>query len=863
MRFFNVLLHLYPVSFRNEYGGEIRAIFARRRRDASNPFAILALWIGVITETLFNAAAVHWDLLRQDLRYSLRTLWNARGFAFTAVAVVALGIGANTAAFTVTDFVLIRPLPFPQPERLVKIWERTPGYARMEPSPANYRDWKRLAKSYDAMGAFFTIEKNLVGKDEPRRIGTAAVSPILLRALSVQPLAGRTFTDAEDERGALGAAILSYRLWQTEFGGDGSIIGRRIILDDTPYLVIGIMPREFYFPDRDVQLWTTMRLPEVVYQDRNDNFFEVVARLKAGVTLDQARAELDLISSQLRKQYPKENEHSDVIAFPLRDEISQKSRLLLLALCGAAICVLLIACANLANLLLARALVRRKELAVRAALGAGRERLVRQLVTESMVLAILGGICGVLLAIAAVPLLTRLVPLALPIAETPAIDLRVMLFAAALTIATGLVFGVLPALRACGDSSTANGLREGSRSGGGRKERLRSALVIAEVAVSVVLLISAGLLMRALWRLQGTDPGFSSDNVMTMRMALPMPKYQATARRSAFYDQVLPNVRRLPGVTDAAYISFLPMAFGGGIFPVSVDGHLQQFRSESEVASLRFVTPGYFATLRIPLLMGRDVAESDTADRPNVAVVSKSFVQRYWPDQNPIGRHFQSAFGDWTVAGVVGDVRVRGFEQSSEPQVYLPYKQAKDGMFVFYAPKDLVVHYGGSSASLLPAIRAIVAKADPQQPISDVRPLSALLDDQTASRSAQVRVLAVFAAIAFLLAGVGIHGVLAFAVSQRSREIGVRIALGAKSADILRMVTRNGVLLVGAGLVPGLAIAYVAGRGLNALLAGVQPADTVTFAAATGLCILMTMLGCLLPALRAVRVDPITAMRVE
>jgi predicted permease len=496
-------------------------------------------------------------------------------------------------------------------------------------------------------------------------------------------------------------------------------------------------------------------------------------------------------------------------------------------------------------------------------MGAGRERLVRQLVTESLVLALAGGALGVLVAAAAVPLLARLVPASLPIAQSPSIDLRVLIFAGAISGLTGIGFGVLPAVRACRQSDF-SALREGARAGGGRKERLRSALVVAEVMASVVLLVSAGLLVRALWRIEATDPGFRTDGVLTLQTALPMPKYEQTARRAGFYTEVLSAVRALPGVSSAAYISFLPMVMRGGIWPITVEGKAVEVqRSGEHQASLRFVTPGFFATMGIPLHRGRDVAESDTPNAPFAAVVSESFVRRYWPDQYPLGRHFMMAFHDRMVVGVVGDIRVRGLERNSEPQAYLPYRQVQDGWVIGYAPKDLVIHSAAGPGTLLPAVRRIVRSADSEQPVSDVRTMADIVEEQTASRSAQVRVLGAFAAIAFLLAGVGIHGLLSFAVSRRTQEIGVRIALGARPGGIVGMIVRQGALLAGAGVLPGIALAYAAGRAMEGLLAGVKPDDAVTFASAVGLCLLMTVLGSLFPALRAVRIDPITAIRSE
>jgi putative ABC transport system permease protein len=861
MRLYRALLHFYPASFRAEYGDEMEGVFRARQRDATNPLAVLALWIEGIFEVLFNAIAVHWDILRQDLRYTARTLARSPGFAITAILVVALGIGANTAAFSVTDFVLIRNLPFPNPERLVKIWQTTLGYDQMEFSPLNYRDVKRMSKSFEAIGAYTPSAVNLVGQGDPERIYATAVTSDVIPLLGTQPLLGRVFTPLDERVGAAGTVIVSYQLWQTQFAGDAGVLGKKVILDDQPFVVIGVMPAHFHFPSAEVGLWTPKQFAARELEDRNDNYLEVVGRLKPGVSLEQAKAEMDVTMRQLKQQYPGENKNTGGLVISLRDELTDKSSLMLWALLGASACVLLIACANLANLLLTRSLGRQKELAVRAALGAGRERLVRQSMTESMVLAALGGALGMLVALAAVPLLTKLVPNTLPIASTPAVDFRVLIFAGLLTVVTGIVFGVLPALRASGRDDM-NALREGARSGGGRKERLRAALVIAEVTVSVVLLISSGLLIRALWKLQNIDPGFHAAGVLTMQTALPMPKYARTAPRAEFYRRVLTEVRALPGVSNAAYGTALPMVWGGGIWPVDINGQVVE-RTASHTVSMRYITPEFFSTLQIPLVLGRAISESDTLDRQFVAVVSQSFARRYWPDQNPLGRHFQMAFHDRIVVGVVGDVRVRGLEQESEPQTYLSYQQVMDGNFVFYAPRNLAVRTSGSPSALAPAIRRIIQSVDPEQPISDVQTLDQIVESKTASRTVQVRVLGAFAAIAFLLAAIGIHGLLSFAVSQRVREIGVRMALGAASGDILRMVMRQGVWVALAGVVPGLALAYVAARSMQALLAGIQPGDLPTFLSAAGLCLVMTLVGSFLPALRAVRIDPMTAIRTE
>ncbi len=583
--------------------------------------------------------------------------------------------------------------------------------------------------------------------------------------------------------------------------------------------------------------------------------------MKPGATLESARAEMNVIAAQSRKQYPKDNENTGAAVNRLRDDLSRGSGPVFAALTGAAFCVLVIVCANLANLLLARALGRRHEFAARIALGAGRERLIRQLATESTVLAVLGGALGVLLATVFVPLLWRLVPATMPTSTTPHVDLRVLLFAGVLTLVTAVAFGVAPMLHTISGTDV-RALRDGARTTGGRKERLRNALVVGEIMASIVLLVVTGLLIRAMWTIQARDPGFRAEGVLTVRTPLAIPKYAVTNRRADFYNRVLEQVRALPGVSSAAYISSVPMLWGGGIWPVGIKG-VEVERRANNTASMRYATPGFFATMQIPLRAGRDISERDTAKTEFVAVISQSLVDRYWPNQDPIGRRFNFAFKDRTIVGVVGNVRVRGLERESEPQVYLPYRQVDDGWTLGYMPKDLVISASTSHDALVPAVRRIIRDADPQQPIARVQSMADIVDAETAARSTQVRVLAGFAFVAFLLAAIGIHGVLAFAVSQRTAEIGVRIALGAQRRDIFSMVFRRGVLLVVAGLIPGLVLAYLAGRSLQALLVGVTPADASTLAAVTGLTVLMTFAGTLLPTLRAVRVDPIKAIRAE
>ena len=815
-----------------------------------------------------TAPAAHWDILKQDLRYTARTLNRARGFALTAILVTALGVGANTAAFSVADFVLLRSLPFPDPATLVRLCEgpRTGGGwgCMNQLSPANYRDLKAMSSSFDAVGAFADEAVNLVGGGEPRRLATTPVTPEVLPLLGVKPALGRVFAAGTEDASAV---VLSHGLWQSQFGGDPAVLGRTVNLNGAPFTIIGVMPPAFYFPSRDNQMWTALTFREEDLADRTNSYIQAVGRLEAGVTFEQARTELELLAARLARDYPQTNAETGVSFFRMRDNMSPRFRLMLTALGGATLCLLLLTCANLANLLLARAAARERELAVRAALGAGKERLVRQLITESVIMTLLGGAAGVAVAAASLPLFSTLVPPTLPIASQPGLDVRALVLAALFTALTGFGFGLLPALRAVRRTASTGfaALREGTRGGGGRKQRVRAVLVTVEVSMSVILLITSGLLIRAVWRVQAIDPGFVPKNVLTLRTALPRPKYDRPVRRGEFYERVLAEVRALPGVQSAAFITGLPMVMTGVVTGVEIPGEdVQDVRSgRSRGVSHRWVTPQYFRTMGIPLRRGRDVEDGDARDRAWVAVVSQSFVERYWPGQDPIGKMFRHRGQTRTVVGVVGDVRVRGLERNNEPQIYLPALQVAEGSPPNIDPKDLVIRHSGRGEALVSAIRQIVRAADPEQPISDVRTMDDVLAGDTATRHAQLQVLGVLAAVAVLLSGVGIYGLLAYTVSQRSQEIGVRLALGAEPSRVGRMIVADGMRLALFGIVPGVLGAYAAARGMSALLFGVAPSDPATFATGVGVALLMTVAGSLVPAVRAVRVSPMSVLRAE
>jgi predicted permease len=865
---YRALLRLYPASFRAEYESELTRTWQESVRERGQFGAMLS----AIGDVVPNAIGAHWEILRQDLRYTARTLSASRGFAAAAILITALGVGANTASFSVADFVLFRPLPFKDPHEIVRLCEGPKdgsGWGCMNQlSPANFRDVVTNATgSFEAWGAFTGSSVNLVGRGEPQRINAVSVTPGLLPLLGVPPLLGRTFQqppapELRTPDADAASVVLSHALWQTQFGGDESVLGTQLSLDGTPYVVIGVMPPTFRYPSDDVQLWIPLPLPDQAFENRENTYLDGVARLRDGATMEQGRAELASIFARMQRDYPETNAETGFMFFPQRDYVMPRNRLTILALCGASLSMLLLTCANLANLLLARAASRERELAVRAALGAGRERLMRQMLTESITLAVLGGAAGIGAAALALPLLGLMVPQGMPLPGGPSLDGRVLIIAAGFTALTGLGFGLIPAMRIGGATGFA-ALRDGARGGSGR-QRLRSTLVAVEVAVSVMLLISSGLFIRAIWRVQDVQSGFDPSGVVTMRTALPTPKYAEAPPRAAFYDRVLGELRAVPGVQQAAYASGLPMVLQGGIAPVEIPGR-EVARSRRDGVAIRFVSSQYFGALNIPLQRGRDVSETDTPDRELVAVVSESFGEKYWPGEDPIGKTFRIREDLRTIVGVVGEVKTRGLERTNEPQVYLPAKQppVTVGLGGLYVPKDLVIKAPTLGLGVVPQVRDIVRRVDAEQPISNVRMMTEVVDGQLATRNAQVRILGALALLALLLSAVGIHGLLAFTVAQRGREIGVRLALGAEPGAVARMVVGDAAKMAIFGVIPGVIAAYFAAKAMSALLFGVEPGDPLTIAAAATLCLATAIVAALRPAINAARVDPIKALKAD
>jgi len=856
VRLYRALLRLYPRSFREDYAAELTGTFEESRRDRGS----LATVFAAIADVVPNAIAAHAELIRQDVSYAMRSIRNAPGFAITVILLVALGVGANTAAFSLANHVFLKPFPYPEPERLVRLYQSEVGNPQNygDLSPANFRDWKEAQRSFSAMGAVAYRPANLASSGEARRVEIVRATPDVLPLLGAKPVVGRLFTPEDTVTGQ--AILLSYALWRSHFGADPDVAGTVVRLDGVPHTVAGVMPPSFQFPNQGIDAWAPLAFSDSDFEDRNDRFLFGIARLRKGTTITQASADLDRISATIRQQYQLAYDRTGATLFGLRDEMSPRSRILIFALSGAALCILFLACANLASLFLARGTYRGRELAVRAALGAGRERLVRQLITESLVLAAIGGALGIGLAAAGLPMLARLVPNNLPVSPQPVLDFRVLLLALGLVLVTGLAFGIAPAVRA-GRSNGLDALRGGARSGGGRTQRIRAGLVVVEVAASVVLLISSGLLIRAVWRVTAIDPGFATENVLTVRTALPFPKYDSVARRVQYYDRVLAEVRALPGVQSAAFVTGLPLVMRGGIWGVTIPGR-EVLRDGSEKVGLRFATRGYFPTLGIPLKRGRDFNDRDGSRALWVAVVSERFAQRHWPGEDPIGKQFSVADSLRTIVGVVGDIHVRGLERTSEPQLYLPPAQV-GSVSLNYIPKDLVVLATRSPMALIPGIREIVKSADVEQPLSHLRLLSDIVADETAPRMTQLRLLAALSVIALLIAGIGIHGLLMFTVSQRSQELGVRRALGAQAGGIVRLVLREGLVLTLAGIAIGVPAAYGFARGMSAALSGIRPEDPPTMVIAAVLCFATALAGCVRPATKAARVDPMSALRSD
>jgi len=800
------------------------------------------------------------ETVARDVRYGARALARTPGFTLAAIVALGLGVGASATVFSVVDGVLLRPLAYAEPERLVVVL-----HDRANPAaPANYLDWQAQANSFEAMGAAEYWTPNLTGVDRPERVKALHVTAELLPLLGVEPLLGRVLS-AED-----GEVVLSYQLWQRRWAGDPGVLGREILLDGKAHTVVGVMPAGFDFAPfwaTGRELWASMSMAGRE-SNRGMQSLRVFGRLAPGVALGQARAEMAAITEGLERAYPATNR--EVVVTPLSEVVVGGVRRALLVLMGAVGLLLLIACANVAHMMLARATARRREVHVRSALGAGRWRIVMQFLTESLVLSAGGCALGLVLAALATRALKLMGTAGLPRIAEVGLDARVLLFAIAASVVTGVVFGLAPLFQRA-DGSIASALRDQSRStAGGRLSRARSVLVATEFALALVLLVGAGLLIRSFVALQAYDPGFRAGNVLSMVVSVQGSAEAMPGRRAVFYPELLNRIRRLPGVESAGAINHLPLVGGTWGLSFFIEGLARPQPGEKPSAVYRVVMPGYFETMQLPVLRGRALSGEDDGNAPGVVVINESLASRWWPGEDAIGKRISFADLDsaqWlTVVGVTRNAAIEGWGLPPEPELYLPMLQVQDymdGPSSRHAYLTLVVRTSHDPASLAPAVRDAVWSFDRDLPISDVTTMGRAVSDVTAQPRFNVVLLAVFAAIALALAAVGIYGVMSYVVSRRTHEIGIRVALGAKPSQIVRLVVGQGVLTAVAGALAGLAGSLLLRRVMASLLYGIGPADALTFTVAPVVLTAVAALASWLPARRALAMNPVAALSDE
>lgn len=812
------------------------------------------------------------DTLLKEIRYGIRSLLKHPGFTSIAVLTLALGIGANTAIFSVVNAVLLRALPFPDPDRLVMVWEDAAfaGFPRNTPAPANYADWKAQNQVFEATGAFADRSFNLTGDGEPEKIDAYGVTANFFPLLGVKPVLGRAILPEDDKPEANKVVMINYSLWQQRYGGERSVIGRELLLNGEKYAVVGVMPAGFQFLDSHVGLWVPMAFTSEALAERGSHYLNVVARMKPGVTLAQANADIHTIQQRIAHDHPDDAGRISAYVMPLRDQLAGDVRRPLLILLVAVGFVLLIACANIANLLLSRAASRRREIAVRTALGASRLRIVRQLLVESLLLATAGAVCGLLLASWSFAFLQRLIPDGLALSTKLNLDLKVLGFTLLVALLTAVIFGLAPAFQAAkidlNKALKQGGGRSGLHAGG---NRLRSAMVVTEVALALVLLVGAGLLIQTFLKLREQYSGLRRENVLTLRTALPRSKYPEQPQRAAFFNQVLKRVKSLPGVVSAGYTTSVPLAWKGGTSGFYPEGRtVERAKAEglSYDANHRQVSADYLKTIGIPLLRGRDLDDNDNEQALPVAVINETMARQYWPGEDAVGKRFKLGDPDepkpWTtIVGVAGDVRQMGVDEPVKAEMYLPYQQIKDQQW--FAPRDLVIRTTVEPLSIVAAVRSEIHQIDADQPIANIRTMDEVLGEETATRRLGMTLLAAFAGLALLLASLGIYGVLAYFVVQHTQEIGVRLALGAQRRDILGLVLKKGMMLALVGVVIGLGAAFALTRFMASLLYGVGAADPLTYAIITLLLTVVALCACYLPARRATKVDPMVALTYE
>jgi putative ABC transport system permease protein len=800
-----------------------------------------------------------------DLRYALRMLVKSPAFSVIAILTLGLAIGANSAIFSVVNAVLLRPLPYPQSEQLVRVFGKQPQLDLAPSSPANFLEWKEENQVFERIGTYVGKGFNLLGGDKPERVIGARVSADVLPLLGVQPALGRFFANEEDQEGRAQVVILSHDFWRSRFAGDPNTVGQTITLNDQPYTVIGVMPAGFAFPNTRAQVWVPMAFSAAERQTRDTNYIDVIARLKAGVSLEQARANMDAVARSQAERYPRTNVGVGVTVVSLQEHIVGDVRPMLAVLVGAVAFVLLIACANVANLLLARATARQREMAIRGALGASRSRVVRLLLTESVLLAVVGGAVGLLLAFWSLDLLVSLKPANLPRLAEVGVNRTVFLFTLAVSVVTGVLFGLVPALQVS-KMDLNEGLKESSRGGSDspRRQRMRALLVVSEVALSLVLLVGAGLMIRSFSRLLAVDPGFKADHVLTAFVSLPASKYPKREEQTAFFDRLLERLRNVPGVSAAGLVTDIPL-YGGSSTGFDVEGRPPAPPGQRAMTDYRLISADYFAAMGMKLVKGRAFAHHDNEATRGVVIINETLAARFFPGENPIGKRLDMS-GEpkdlREIVGVVGDVRNYGLDAEVKPEAYVPFLQsAPEYLSSVVSALTIVVRSAIEPTALTATLREQVQALDKDQPVSAIRTMEWYLADSMAQRRFNMLLLGAFAGLALVLAAVGIYGVIAYTVTQRTHEMGIRIALGAKGGDILRLVFGNAMATTLIGIALGLGAAFALTRLLRSLLYQVSPTDPFVFVAIPLVLLSVAIIATYLPARRAMKVNPITALR--
>ncbi|MCA1627949.1 MAG: ABC transporter permease [Acidobacteria bacterium] len=801
----------------------------------------------------------------QDLRYALRMFRRNWGFTLTAVMVMALSICATVAIFSAVNAIILRPLPYHNSERLVTVWGTQPKVPKVPTSPAEFLDWKTQTTTFDAMAAFSGQSFNLTGAGEPERIEGAVVSPGFFQVLEMQPLLGRSFNESDEQGSGNRLALISEGLWRRRFGGDNTIIGSRLLLNDESFEVVGVMAQDFQFPER-VDLWVgpkqivpepPVRLPGNILEMRNVRYLGTVARLKPGVKLPQAQADMSAIAARLAQQYPATNEQHEVKLVALKEEIVGNVKPVLFMLLGATVLVLLTSCSNVGNLLLGRALARRKEISTRLALGASRLRIAQQVLTESVLLSLIAGGLGLLLARWAIKALIAIGPTNIPRATQISIDGTVLLVTLLISVLTGISFGLVPALqtRTRHLTEVLNQGARGSSSGPGQ-HRVRSALVVSQVALSFALLICGGLMFKSFYRLQNVNLGFDPDSVLTMQIALPRAKYVDPNQVTGFYEQALQRLSSLPGVKSVGAISKLPLTGTGVSGGIVIEGRPVN-PSEELRTERRIVTEDYFRAMSVPLKSGRFFNANDRSN-PKVVLINETTAKRYWNGEEPVGRRirFPEDKDKWLeVVGVVGDVRQSSIEAEPKPELYIPYFQSPSNNMTVVAKMNA----GGTGSAA--SFRSEVTAVDRSQPVYNIRTMGQVVDEALAQARFSVVLLGIFAATGLLLAVVGLYGVMTTAVAQRTHEIGIRMAIGARPATIVKLILVQGAIPVLLGLSLGLFLAFALTRSLSSLLFTVPSADVSTYLFVSAFFLLLMFVANLIPAYRASKLSPVLAIR--